>query len=290
MNEPREPAPAPPGAPPAWRRRRRGTSCLSDLRLDQLLGGELTPRARAEADAHVAACPACASARDALGGDRARFAAREDLARLAADALARAHVAAPAGRSPWAALRRWLLPLGVAGAVGAALLATPGALAPGRQAGRPTAEGTRTKGGFSLSAEVLHVETGARARHAGEPLHPGDRLQLRVSSPEPGHLAVVGVDETRAVSVYFPSGPAAQRVEAGREVALPTAVELDDVAGAETIVALRCPGPVPVAAIVAAATRGAAAAGPRLEAPLAGLPAGCVEARYTFTKERPRGR
>jgi hypothetical protein len=197
---------------------------------------------------------------------------------LAALALATAGTR-PAQPLPW--LRR-LAPL-TAGAVGltaALVLFLPRAPDPG----------TRTKGGFAIGAYVQHDAQSAGERHAGEPLHPGDRLRLVVSSSEAGHLAVIGVDEARHVSVYYPRGERAGVLPAARELALDSAIELDGTLGREWIIAVRCATTLPIAAVTAAARkaldgltlegadRGSALGTlPRLDLP-------CVEARYEILK------
>ena len=56
--------------------RMRADSCLSDLRLDELLAGELTPEERQPATAHVGGCPECSDRLAALENDRDDFRAR----------------------------------------------------------------------------------------------------------------------------------------------------------------------------------------------------------------------
>lgn len=248
---------------------------------------------RAAVDAHLATCSACQQAAERLAADHAAFLAGAAIPTLAAAALEAAQVR-PAEPMTW--LRR-LVPLGAGlGLAAAAVLLAP----------RPT--DTRTKGGFSLGAFVQRglqggLQHGGQQgvqpdvsrpgeRHAGEPLHPGDRLRLVVSTPAPGYLAVIGVDEARQVSVYYPQGERTAALPAVRDHALDSAIELDGTLGHETIIAVHCASALPVADVTRAARRaldalpqGVAATerGKALErVPVLDLP--CVEARYELTK------
>jgi hypothetical protein len=153
------------------------------------------------------------------------------------------------------------------------------------------APANRTKGGFSLSPYVLHPERASIGTlHAGEPLHPGDRLQFRYNGPRSGYLAVVAIDESGAVSVYYPAGPTAAAVEAGHEVDLHSAVELDGKLGREVVLAVRCDQPVAVSDVVRAAREALRVARSRglglTELGPLGLP--CDETRHRIAKtERP---
>jgi hypothetical protein len=256
-------------------RRRRGAGCVSNLTLDQALTGELgADQARALA-AHLEGCRDCSAARAALMAEAERFDREAPYASLAADAMARA---TPERTAAWWR-RRWLAPTL---AMAAGLFIYAGA----RRAddGRPD-PGVRTKGGFSLSTYVLHEGKAAGAMHMGEPVHPGDRLEFRYNGPR-GYLAVVSVDQVGRVSAYYPPGSAAAPVEAGREQALTSAVELDATLGKEVIVGVRCDAALPVKDVMRAAADAAARARDRGGAPTdlgpLGLP--CVESRHSIDK------
>jgi hypothetical protein len=94
------------------------------------------------------------------------------------------------------------------------------------------------------------------------------------------------VDESGTVSVYYPAGSNAAAVSAGREVELPSAVELDGTLGRETVVAVRCDRPVAVADVVRAAENAAKDARARGASPAdlgpLGLP--CDESRHPIGK------
>jgi anti-sigma factor RsiW len=260
-------------------RRSKGPGCVSDLIVDRYLLDELPSGERQTVAAHLATCRTCADVCASFEADRKLFAG-EAVAALAADALARPVQPPRRGLDLW--LRQLAFPaLAVtAAAAGLALV------------WRPASE-TRTKGGFSLSSYVLHPDRGSTGSlHQGEPLHPGDRLQFRYNGVKGGYLAVVSVDATGSVSVFYPPGTTAAPVLAGHEVALQSAVELDDTLGRELVLGLRCDGPVALADVVNAVRQAAAAArasgaAPTEIAPL-GLP--CDETRHMIAKTQRPGR
>jgi hypothetical protein len=252
-------------------RRSKGPGCVSNLALDLYLLDELAPGERDGLAGHLASCRPCTEVLAALQADRLRF-ADQPLANLAADA----HTRAGAARASW--LRRLFVPTAAlcAGAAALALLWTPAQF--------------RSKGGaFSLSPYVLHPEsTTTGGLHQGEALHPGDQLQFRYNGARDGYLAVVSIDTTGGVSVFYPPGERAAPVAAGHDVALSSAVELDGSLGRELVLAVRCDQPVAVADVVQAARRAAEAARARGAAPTElgplGLP--CDETRQTIAKAR----
>lgn len=254
-------------------RRSLGPTCVSDLVLDRIALGETNDTERTAVAAHLAECTACAQASAALADDRAAFAREADVANLAVDVLARTKVQT---KQLWrrVLLRRMVAPLAMGGAIAVITLFW----------GKP---GTRTKGEFSLSPYVMHPETSqAGSLHLGEPLHPGDRLQFRYNGGQAGYLAIVAVDARGSVSSYYPPGPTAAPVEAGREVPLQTAVELDGTLGQEVIVGLRCTSALPMESILGATRKAVDAARARGAAPteLGALGLPCVETRHQIAK------
>jgi len=254
-------------------RRRRGPACASDLVLDRLALGELGDSERPAVEAHLADCADCAAANARLSEERAAFAREAAVANLAADALIRAEKKEDADwRILW---KRFFLPLGAVATIAVVSIV----------AGRP---GTRTKGEFALSPYVLHPEsTSSGSLHLGEPLHPGDRLQFRYNGARAGHLTIVAVDESGKVSLYYPPGPTAAPVAAGREIPLSTSVELDGTLGREVIVGVRCDAPVATDAVMNAARQAVEAARHRgaaaTELGSLGLP--CAETRHQIAKQ-----
>lgn len=195
------------------------TACLSDLRLDELLAGELTPEVAAAATCHLGGCARCRERERELVADRAQF-------RAATPRLGR---------------RRW---------IGAA---TIGALA--SAAGlvlvlhRPV-EGTRTKGGPQLGVVIVHGDAMRRAG-PGERVHPGDTLSYVVATSAPAYVAVVGRDALGRVATYVPP----ERVPAGRDIQLSLATVLDDTLGIEELYGVFCAAPPAEAALRRAADR-----------------------------------
>lgn len=191
--------------------------CVSELRIDRLLAGELAPDAAARIRSHAASCAVC-------GGLLAR-----------AEAVARSFAAAPPPlrlpARPAVRIAGWAAAL----AAGVALVVA----APWR--GGP--DGIRTKGGPSLGLFVSHdgvVRRGA----SGEVVAPGDRLQPVTTADRAGWIAITAVDGAGTRTVYA----APQPVDAGRDRLLPFSIVLDDTRGPTTITAAFCPGPFALAA------------------------------------------
>ena len=225
-------------AEPLWQ------ACHSQLKLDRYLLGELAEVEAAGVRAHVAGCDACRAALEAMRP--------EPLPPLRVVPL------------PLQRPRRW--PRIAAAAAG--LAAAAGVLLVVQ---RPAGE--RTKGpGFSLS---MYVQHGGDVRLAapGEQVAAGDAVRFAVSAPSATYVAVLSVDPRGRASVYFPLGPSAGMVDAGRDVALPVATRLDDSAGEERVVGLFCSSPVAIEPVRAALQRGGDF-----------VPDGCQVTRWSFTK------
>jgi hypothetical protein len=260
-------------------RRRRGADCLSDRALDGVLTGEVRDAALASARTHLAGCPACAGALQALTEDRQRFLAESNLGALAADALARATAGATA--RPW---RRRLVPAFALGAAAAAALLFAPRL---RQQEEFRAKGAAGEppAALALALYVKHVEQpdgNLGEPHWGEPLHAGDQIRITMDNDQPGSLTVLAVDATGQIAVYQPAMP----LSVGRALALPQAIELDGTLGDEVIVALRCPANMATQAVVKAAERALdqAMVGKDPAAALGKLGLPCAEVRYAFQK------
>jgi hypothetical protein len=210
---------------------RPAPDCLSDLRIDRMLAGDLDGRESEQARDHAARCAACAARVAAF--QAARAATPPDV-----ETIRRIAAAAPARRR-W----RGLWPsLGMALAVGTAALVV---------AVRPrgaTVDATRTKGPAHLGFFVKHGDD-VRRGGAGERVSPGDLVRFVVSTPQPAHLAIVGVDARGAASTYFPPAGAADSVAAGADIELPRATLLDDTLGPETVAAFFCERPVDLTAL-----------------------------------------
>jgi hypothetical protein len=226
-------------------------ACLSSLRLDRWIAGELAPRDAEDVRAHVAACARCGAAAESLRAGR-------DVA------LPPLGAAAPEPRGA-SRIRRLGGVLGLAGALAAA------AVLVFVRAGGPR---ERTKGpGVSLAMYVQHGEAIRRAG-PGEVVAPGDALRFAVTAPAPAFVAVLSVDAAGRASVYFPAGARAEPVTAGTDVPLPLATRLDATLGRERVVGLFCDHPALLEPVRAALEGTAADA----------VPAGCTVTRWDFEK------
>ncbi len=192
---------------------------LSELALDRLHidAPESDPGFFANARAHVAACEQCRAALEA---------------RVAADAAfrlgppARVHVLRPR--------RGFTLVTTLAAAAAALLVARPWRDAP---------DDVRTKGG-ALSLRLQADDGGARrAVVEGDRVHPGERVAFRVEVDRPGHLIVVGWDDTGVLYPAHPGVPGAAPAIAPGEAALETAIQLDERLGHERFAAIFCAHP-----------------------------------------------
>ena len=61
----------------------------------------------------------------------------------------------------------------------------------------------------------------------------GDQLRFRYTSAVPTHVAIVGVDGTGHATIYYPASAVAGHVEAGTDVLLEAAIQLDDSPGTD---------------------------------------------------------
>jgi hypothetical protein len=218
----------------------RSPECLSRLHCDQMLNGELEDRD--DLKRHQASCQRCT-------------------ALLAAHRRERAAFAVPRARAP----RRW--PIGLA-----AVAAACGLWLVASRDRHDDAE-TLSKGKPSLSFYVKHGEV-VREGGPGEAVYPNDAINFTVSTDGPAFLAIVSVDGAGKVSAYYPGGPAAAAIPAGRDQVLPQSVLLDDTLGLERVVAVFCDRPILVAELGAAVARDA-------------IPNGCVADALTLDKRRP---
>ena len=225
-------------------------ACHSQLVLDRYLLGELPEAEAASLRAHVEGCEKCRGAIEQLRP--------EPLPPLRLVPGAVVVPLRPAAR------RRW--PRIAAAAAASVAMAASVALV----ARRP---GERTKGpGFSLS---MYVQHGGEVRLAapGEAVATGDAVRFAVSAPAAAYVAVLSVDPRGRASVYFPLGPRAEPVAAGRDVALPLATRLDDSAGEERVMGLFCASPIELEPVRAALQRGGDF-----------VPDGCQVTRWSFSK------
>jgi hypothetical protein len=199
--------------------RERPEGCLTDLTFDAWFAGELTAAATAAAEAHIATCDRCRNLRAEFAAQRqAFFAVRPALESKSAPVARRR--------------RRALVSLGAFAA--AAALAVVVSLV--QVEPEPV---VRAKGGPSIG---FFVERGGSAKRgtAGEVVYPGDRVHFTYTSDKPRYLAIYSIDSRGAASAFFPDGDRAERLSAGSDSSLSSAVELDDAPGLETVFAVFC--------------------------------------------------
>ena len=226
-------------------------ACVSALRLDRWMMGELDASDTETVGTHVSSCAACSTA---LAGMRG---VREEVRALPLpSAIIRP---APRRRVPGAALAG----LGLALAASLVLvLRSP-----------PASE--RSKG--SGLALTMYVQHGGEVRRAapGEHVSPGDAVRFAVSTPTTAYVAVLSLDPAGKASVYFPQAARAAEVHAGTEIPLPLGTRLDDTTGEERLLGIFCAAPVELEPIRAALERAEDAAP---------LPAECQGLRWSFVK------
>jgi hypothetical protein len=141
------------------------------------------------------------------------------------------------------------------------------------------ARGVRPLQAGDGASDVVGDDAGHDAGDGSQParVHPGDTLQVAVTSTVDVFAAVVSQDGPGQVSTYVAADDGGLvRVAAGRNVPLPRATVLDDVAGFETVAVLLCDAPGVQAAALAGIVVGGAP------------PAGCVVDRHRLEKAERR--
>jgi hypothetical protein len=229
-------------------RAERSPGCLSRLHCDQLLNGELEDRE--DLKQHHASCERCTALLAAHRRERAAFT-----------------VPRAPGPRRWAQIHgRWSMGLAAVAAVFCVWLVA--------SRGRSDGADTRNKGKPSLSFYVKHGDA-IREGTPGEAVYPNDAINFVVSTEQPAFLAIVSVDGAGKVSAYYPEGPTAAAIPAGRDHVLPRSVLLDDALGLERVIGVFCDRPAVVAELAAAVAQGA-------------IPSGCVADTLTLEKRRSR--
>ncbi len=213
---------------------------IKDPLLEKYAAGGLTAEARAEVEKVLAESEA----------DRAR------LAELEADdrAFLAAHPPGPLvdryekTRRP---RRWWHWPLMLSPALAAATAVALVMLTP-----NPIEEPEYTvKGSVTLSVHKKQGDSSVQVQ-PGQVLHPGDAVRFEVRAGGPGYVAVIGRDAKGNVTVYHPwegTEAAPWRTE---DALLPTAIELDEVTGTETLYALYAAKPFSLTWAVEALRKG----------------------------------
>ncbi|MEA2697442.1 MAG: hypothetical protein QOI66_1713 [Myxococcales bacterium] len=224
-------------------------ACLSELRLDRWVAGELNVPEREDVENHVRGCRRCASRREARLMEKQRFHDTAPLmpfeARPAPTVIEDAAFVSRK-RPGFFGSKRAVFGAGsgLAVALAAAFILVPWALAP---CCGETVQ-VKGKGGHRVRFFVHDGAAGTvREGTFGETVHPGDRIRFAFNHDALGdrRVAVLSRDAAGKVSVYFPDG--------ARQTAPPPpsadgligySVQLDETLGPETLYAVDCAGAV----------------------------------------------
>ncbi len=219
----------------------------SSFRLERLLAGELDAGAQGELRAHLASCPSCQDKTTALEQDRAAFAAEVPFGAFRAR-----HEEKKARRKSFFRLT-WAMPtLTTAAALAGALLVIVGT-----EPDVDTPNDIRLKGdGVTVSFTVQEPGGQTHLGSSGERLERGTAMQLAYDAGENTHVALLGLDSSGQVTVYFPEGGLAlARVPAGSQGPFPFSLTLAPEIRGERFFAVYARGPEKLAPIVEAARR-----------------------------------
>jgi hypothetical protein len=230
----------------------RTTDCLSDYALEKALVGDAWPSPLSQAEqAHLKRCPSCAGRLDTAREAEVGLIHRVPPAHFSAllPEWRKVH-SSPGLRFRWPALVT--AGLGLLAMLGLALLV----MLPDSTGLQPLPHSTEevgyigVRGGTSLAVHVKRGEHRFRLE-PGRSLHPGDTLRVVPASSGHQWLLVLLRDAGGAVQVLYPwsgfaSGP---MPEAGEPA--PGAFELDEVPGAEVVLALATGEPVLAARVTA---------------------------------------
>ncbi len=231
--------------------------CLSDIAIDRYLAGEHEEPAAVER--RVQSCEHCRARLEAL--------------RLDAEQARAALPELPGGRQPrggWVGLMAVAAGLLLALSLAWALVLTDDGSG---SSDSDRIAHTRTKGRARMTA---YVRRGERVFRLGDKaLQEGDGIAFAYTSPQDSHLAVFDIDGGH-VALLHPGGPLTLPVEAGVDVELGLAVELDGSLSEERIVAVFCSDPAATAELEAS-----------LEA-AAALPEGCFSDSIELRKAGDR--
>lgn len=115
---------------------------------------------------------------------------------------------------------------------------------PGMRTERPAWTGRKGGSDYRLGFYYRRADRVFPGRN-GAVLHPGDQVRFVCDLPQDAYVTVLGRDAAGAVTVYFPADGAAEPLPAGREQALPNAIELDAQLGPEMVHGVFCERPVP---------------------------------------------
>jgi len=125
---------------------------------------------------------------------------------------------------------RWLVPMGALAAAAAAVLVF---VRRGSEGPKPGEDDMQVKGDDITL--LVHVATsdGSRRVSNGDTVHVGDRVRFEINAGKPGYVAVLGIDGTGMVSIYYPEAAADPAAFDPHVRLVPGAIELDATPGDE---------------------------------------------------------
>lgn len=215
------------------------TEHVSRHHLEELIGrstraGRASSRQELQAEAHVLSCDVCTTRKRSIETARGVLLARvpaEEFARATLVLAAAEESSANVDSVRRAKVLRWSFAGGVLAVAAACLLWIQ------RPVPLASSEVIRIKGAASFEVFVKRGERISTVRD-GDALATGDQLGFVYTLAEPRHLLILSIDDTGAISRYYPSDVGSRPLPAGARVQLPLAVELDAHRGAERLVAL----------------------------------------------------
>jgi len=237
--------------------------------------GDLPEAERQRIAGHLEGCQACAAVLAELVETKKNFQA--EISREVF--LTRVRVAAektPESGGFWRGLLRPAMALAAAAVVALILV-----LVPWQTNQDP---GERLKGGPIELGYYVMEDSGPVVATPGRVLHPGDRIQFRLTAPAGGYVHVVGIDPKNEVTVYFPlPNQAAKAFPGGAGRPVPGSVYLDDTLGEEKVFVLICVEPLSRDMLIGKLTN--APGGPEALRQANRLPLKCRQASLVLRKE-----
>ncbi len=200
--------------------------------------GEIAGSLREPLTEHISSCAACQAVLAALESEKRAFQAAHPREVFLAQIQARTE--ATRARAPWFSnlffgMGRYAIPVATA-----SILLLVAGIWIGRRVAEP---GIRIKGSELTLSMVVQEGDSVRVANPQQPLHPGDRIQFRLSGPAGLYLWIIGIDEQSHVSVYYPAPNTTNLFEGGANRPIEGSVLLDATLGKERVFAVLCPQP-----------------------------------------------